>query len=283
MECWEFMKCGREGGGSRASELGICPAWPDHGHACSLVAGHLCRGLVRELHGRDMDSCQDCEFYQRTQVTQHSGFLAQRLLDLCPIGIIGVNRKGVITIFNPAAEQMTGRSRESVLGQANIAEVYQTPEEARQVKRLMYAQQHGGPGRLDGVEVAVKGGDGRAVPIRLWAFLIYESGREVGNVGFFYDLTDEKKAQEAVVAQEKLNSVLEMAGAMLHHLSQPLQVLASGSKLLLKEIPPEDPLRESVEYVAQSVKDLRQVLERIRGVSSANTTQYVGKSRIVDL
>lgn len=283
MECWEFMKCGRQAGGSRIEELGVCPAWPDHGQACSLVAGRLCRDMVREIYDRDLDTCQDCDFYRNTQVTQHSGILVQRLLELCPIGTIGVNRKGVITIFNPAAELMTGRSRESVLGRANIAEVYQTPEDARQVKRLMYAQQHGGPGRLDGVEVTVKGPDGRTVPIRLWGFVLFEAGREVGNVGFFYDLTDEKKAQEAAVAQEKLNSVLEMAGAMLHHLSQPLQVLASGSSLLLKEIPPDAPLRESVEYVAQSVNDLKQILERIRGVSHANTTAYVGKSRIVSL
>ena len=147
----------------------------------------------------------------------------------------------------------------------------------------MYAQQHGGPGRLDGVEVAVKGPEGRAVPIRLWGFVLFESGQEVGNVGFFYDLIAEKKAQEATVAQEKLNSVLEMAGAVLHHLAQPLQVLALGSSLLLKGVPPEDPLRESVEYVAESVKNLKQVLERIRGVSHANTAAYVGKSRIVDL
>jgi len=39
MNCWEFMKCGREKGGAKATDLGICPAYPDHGRHCARVAG----------------------------------------------------------------------------------------------------------------------------------------------------------------------------------------------------------------------------------------------------
>jgi hypothetical protein len=31
VNCWEFKKCGMEKGGAKATELGVCPAYPDHG------------------------------------------------------------------------------------------------------------------------------------------------------------------------------------------------------------------------------------------------------------
>lgn len=46
--------------------------------------------------------------------------------------------------------------------------------------------------------------------------------------------------------QEKMKSILEMAGAVLHHLSQPLQVMLSDVRLLLDETPQESLVRESV-------------------------------------
>ena len=39
MNCWEYMKCGREKGGEKADELGVCPAYPDHGQHCACIAG----------------------------------------------------------------------------------------------------------------------------------------------------------------------------------------------------------------------------------------------------
>lgn len=30
--CWEFKKCGRETGGSKVKELGVCVTVPNHGN-----------------------------------------------------------------------------------------------------------------------------------------------------------------------------------------------------------------------------------------------------------
>lgn len=52
MNCWEFMKCGRELGGSKVKELGVCPAYPDHGRQCARVVGTLCSGEVQGSFAR---------------------------------------------------------------------------------------------------------------------------------------------------------------------------------------------------------------------------------------
>ena len=64
MNCWEMKKCGREAGGAKADELGVCPAYPDHGQHCARVAGTLCGGKVQGTHASKLASCMQCEFYQ---------------------------------------------------------------------------------------------------------------------------------------------------------------------------------------------------------------------------
>ena len=63
MNCWEFMKCGRENGGNNAEQFGVCPAFPDNGNSCSRVDGTFC-DLVLELLEKEYTSCQNCKFYQ---------------------------------------------------------------------------------------------------------------------------------------------------------------------------------------------------------------------------
>jgi hypothetical protein len=64
IQCWEFKKCGREGGGAKVAELGVCPAYPDHGRDCWAVAGTLCGGKVQGTTASKMGNCRNCEFYE---------------------------------------------------------------------------------------------------------------------------------------------------------------------------------------------------------------------------
>ena len=64
MECWEFMECGREGKGVKAKELGVCPAYPDHGKHCACIVGTLCGGRVQAPFAMKLGSCIQCQFYK---------------------------------------------------------------------------------------------------------------------------------------------------------------------------------------------------------------------------
>lgn len=216
-------------------------------------------------------------------MVKDNAVFSQKLLDLCPIGIIGVDRQGLITIFNPAAERLVGRAAADALGRDVVSMVYGDAAEARRMKKLLHSPQAGGPGRMEGVEAVIINAQGQPLPISLWAFLLVEDGAEVGSVGFFYDLSHQKRAEEARLAQEKMTAILEMAGAILHHLSQPLQVLVGDASYLLEETPQESPIRDSVEAIAQGVGNVKAVLEKIRRVSSPATAAYGKRSKITDL
>ncbi len=75
LNCWEFKKCGRQPGGAKAAELGVCPAaTQDHvnganggtngGRVCWYIAGTLCGGKVQGTFASKLSNCMQCEFYQ---------------------------------------------------------------------------------------------------------------------------------------------------------------------------------------------------------------------------
>jgi len=56
------MDCGREEGGKNADELGVCPAYPNHGRKCAYIVGTLCDGEVQGTFAKKYRACADCDF-----------------------------------------------------------------------------------------------------------------------------------------------------------------------------------------------------------------------------
>ena len=80
--CWEVKNCGREFGGSKTSEFGVCPAAESNqydgmnngkfaGRYCWKVAGTLCGGQVQGSYASKISNCSKCEFLH--QVKQEEG------------------------------------------------------------------------------------------------------------------------------------------------------------------------------------------------------------------
>ena len=128
------------------------------------------------------------------------GHILVDLVELCPDGIIGVDRPGTVTIFNQAAARLTGRCAEAVIGTAPIWEIYGSRQLARRIKSAIYSEENGGSGRLDGLDIEIEDAQGCTVPIRLSAVLLAENGQEIGSVGFFHDLRDRKRLEEKLRA-----------------------------------------------------------------------------------
>ncbi len=74
--CWEMLLCGREPGGKKAKDLGVCPASTDKkmnglntgsnaGRICWAVAGTLCGGKVQGEFATKIANCLSCEFYNK--------------------------------------------------------------------------------------------------------------------------------------------------------------------------------------------------------------------------
>ncbi|MBN2232045.1 MAG: diguanylate cyclase [Deltaproteobacteria bacterium] len=139
-----------------------------------------------------------------------NGEMLRQLVGTCPDGIIGVNRTGIVSIFNEAAEKLTGFDAAEVLKRISITELYDSPERPREIKRMLHSEGFGGTGRIEGIEVAIRRKTGGTVPIRLSATLLHSAGRETGSVGFFHDLTDHKELEEELRRQSITDSLTDL-------------------------------------------------------------------------
>jgi hypothetical protein len=81
VNCWEFMKCGKERGGSRASETGECLASTileadglnggmNAGMMCWAVAGNLCGGKSVGVFVPKVINRMECPFYKKVAEEQ---------------------------------------------------------------------------------------------------------------------------------------------------------------------------------------------------------------------
>ena len=75
LNCWEFKKCGRQPGGAKTGELGLCPAATEPrlngvnsgrngGRSCWAMTGTLCGGQVQGTFAAKMGNCRQCDFYK---------------------------------------------------------------------------------------------------------------------------------------------------------------------------------------------------------------------------
>jgi K+-sensing histidine kinase KdpD len=92
-----------------------------------------------------------------------------------------------------------------------------------------------------------------------------------------------RQLEEARLQRERLEGVLEMAGAACHELNQPLQILLGYSHLLLDNLPEGSPLAGEIEKIKKSVDQLGNITRKIMHITRYETKDYVGGSKIIDI
>ncbi|UZP67955.1 methyl-accepting chemotaxis protein [Desulfovibrio mangrovi] len=70
--CWVYKNCGREKGGKKEKEMGVCPAWPNHGYSCASVTGTYCGGVVQETFAKKIANCAKCDYFKSTHYDRES-------------------------------------------------------------------------------------------------------------------------------------------------------------------------------------------------------------------
>jgi hypothetical protein len=81
LNCWEIKKCGREPGGSKIQERGVCPATSNTscdginggkngGRICWAIAGTFCGDKVQGDFAQKSVSCMSCEIFRQVKADE---------------------------------------------------------------------------------------------------------------------------------------------------------------------------------------------------------------------
>jgi diguanylate cyclase (GGDEF)-like protein/PAS domain S-box-containing protein len=121
--------------------------------------------------------------------------------------------QGTLTAINATAEQLTGYAREEVIGQTVARFV--APESLPRVQQEL-ARKRAGADDFRPYEIDLLRKDGSRLPVEVNTRLVYAAGRAVAVEGIARDVTERRRAAEALRAsEERLRTVVTNAPVIL--------------------------------------------------------------------
>ena len=171
-------------------------------------------------------------------------------------GVLVLDLEGRITLFNQAAEQITGRSQEEVLDR-HYEEIMGA--DGGREKSVLYTLDSGRS--LQTQQKELKRADGRIIPLGFSTSLVRDrEGQVLGGIEAFNDLTEVKRLEAQVQRMHTLAALGEMAATVAHEIRNPLGGIASFANLLERDLDVDDPSRRLVRKITEGVARLNRIV-----------------------
>jgi PAS domain S-box-containing protein len=200
-----------------------------------------------------------------------------------PDAIIMMDSRGRVSYWNLAAEKLFGYGREEAIGMDLHAALM--PPRYREAFESGYARfTETGRGHAVGkaMELSALRRDGAEFPIELTVSAL-RLGKTWQALGIVRDISERKQAEAAKLAHEKLQGVLEMAGAACHNMNQPLQSVLWHIQALLEETPAADYLHKELELIHGQIDKMRKITKKIMAITRYETLDYYQDTKIIDI
>ena len=217
--------CG-EGGEERFEVITVSPILDDQGEIVNILEA-----------SRDVT-----ERIKLEREVQKSQVFLQNVIQSAADGIVVVDTKGRVLLFNEGMERLTGYTAEEIMEWGHLSKFYNM-DLAKENMNLMRSDQHGPVGKLNPVSMSITGRGGEEIPVTLSASIIKINGEEVGSVGVFTDMREilrmRKDLEEAhlkLVESEKIASVGRMAAGVAHEINNPLSGILIYAELVKDNI-----------------------------------------------
>jgi len=162
---------------------------------------------------------------------------AENLINTANAMIVGLDLDGKINIFNNAAEEMTGYSKNEVMGKSWFSNIPILPKDEIDRIKNVFERTINEDESTNIVEnpIITKHGEIKYI---LWQNNeVKENGITIGTISFGLDITDRKKYEETLIKErneaEKADQMkLEFLSNMSHDLRTPMNVIIGFSDLL---------------------------------------------------
>lgn len=195
------------------------------------------------------------------------------ILDKMSEGIIEINSEGRIVFANSAILLMIGLSEEKLLG-SHFVNLFSGDdhirisdllgEKSNEIKRIT----QDAPLHLNNYHITLE-----VLPL---------DEEEPNSLIILRDVTEHKQAETALLKSQKLQGVLEMAGAICHELNQPIQAILGYSDLLMIDMSNDNPFYDSVEKINKQVQKLGSITYKLSSVARYETKDYLN-NKIIDI
>jgi PAS domain S-box-containing protein len=179
---------------------------------------------------------------------------------------------------NPEFTRITGYSKEELLGTPPL-NLVQEPFRA-QVRENFIQMLKGQRDYPYEFRVVKKSGTIRWIAETATSVQYRESR---AGLGYFMDITRSKEAEEQQREKEKLQAILEMAGAISHELNSPLQVVLTCSEKLATDTLTDQLRIRLRKLLRENVTKMTDISAKIQNITQYTTKEYVQGKKIIDI
>ncbi|PID40281.1 MAG: hypothetical protein CR984_04045 [Proteobacteria bacterium] len=244
----------------------------------SLLEAHKKMCAWEDLHARDKATWEKTEEKLRNYLN-----LMDTLMNTIPTPIYFKDAGGVYQGCNNVfAKQILGLTRDRIIGKrpqeltdqipADLSALYQREEHRMRDKDDVHMFE---------ASVLCADGQQREFLFNLAPILDHQ-GCFDGCVAVLSDLTEKNQAIQVRLQKEKLEGVLETAGAVCHEFNQPLQALSGYTEILAMKLDDQETLAD-IEKMTAQFERMRDITDKLQGITRYEVKDYTEKTKIIDI
>jgi PAS domain S-box-containing protein len=190
------------------------------------------------------------------EALQRSEEKYRRLANLLPQVVFETDEKGNLNFSNRIAFDIFGYTEDDFKKGLNALQMI-IPEDRdkawERIKRIMEGA------KLGGAEYTALRKDGTTYPVMIYTTPVMSEGKTIGLRGIMADLSEVKRAHEALRESEekiarlkKMEALGLLAGGVAHDLNNVLSGIVSYPELILMDLPDDSKLRKPIETMQES-------------------------------
>jgi PAS domain S-box-containing protein len=209
---------------------------------------------------------------------------AEKLVESANAMIMVLDAEGKVQVFNKAAEEITGYTRQELLGR-DWFEVLVPKDKYQNVwDAFQKSAKEGLPASFEN-PILTKAGLERFI---LWRNTeVLQDGVFVGSISYGIDITRRKQLEKQLLQSQKMEAIGQLAGGVAHDFNNMLSVILGHSELIKSGLPADHPLLENILEIEKAgfhSKDItRQLLafsrKQIIAPKTINLNQLITNTR----
>lgn len=197
------------------------------------------------------------------ELNQTSRYL-EMVIDNANVWLNVLDNEGNVVIWNKAAEEISGYTREEVLGHTKIWE-WSYPDkryrEEVQAKAMSIIKMDE---VIENFETTIQRKDNKT-RIIAWHSqnLTDEAGKPIGSIAFGRDITAQKSLEEQLAQSQKMEAVGTLASGIAHDFNNLLQAITGYAQILLIRKKEEDPDFTNLNAIFQAGERAAQLVRQL--------------------
>jgi PAS domain S-box-containing protein len=113
--------------------------------------------------------------------------------------------------------------------------------------------------------------DNREIYYSIATYPMHEAGDVLGAIEISRDITNDIKAQQTMMQQEKLASVGRLSAGVAHEINNPLTTILTTTMLIQEELEPQDPNYQELETITKETLRCRKIVTSLLDFARQST------------